>query len=40
MAGMARIRDQLGDRWPACADELTPPIRFGLELATKGWTSS
>lgn len=33
MAGMARIRDQLGDRWPACADDLTPPIRFGLELA-------
>jgi aspartyl-tRNA(Asn)/glutamyl-tRNA(Gln) amidotransferase subunit A len=32
---MARIREQLGDRWPACADELTPPIRFGLELAEK-----
>jgi len=35
MAGMARIREQLGDRWPACAEELTPPIRFGLELAEK-----
>ena len=35
MAGMARIRDQLGDRWPACADDLTPPIRFGLELAER-----
>jgi aspartyl-tRNA(Asn)/glutamyl-tRNA(Gln) amidotransferase subunit A len=35
MGGMARIRDQLGDRWPACADELTPQIRFGLELAEK-----
>ena len=35
MAGMARIREQLGDRWPACADELTPPIRFGLDLAAK-----
>lgn len=33
MGGMARILDQLGDRWPACADELTPQIRFGLELA-------
>ncbi len=35
MSGMAHIREQLGDRWPACADELTPPIRFGLDLATK-----
>jgi Asp-tRNA(Asn)/Glu-tRNA(Gln) amidotransferase A subunit family amidase len=33
MGGMARILDQLGDRWPACADELTPQIKFGLELA-------
>lgn len=35
MSGMARILDQLGDRWPACADDLTPQIRFGLELAEK-----
>lgn len=33
MGGMARILDQLGDRWPACADDLTPQIKFGLELA-------
>ena len=35
MSGMAHIREQLGDRWPACAGDLTPPIRFGLELAEK-----
>jgi aspartyl-tRNA(Asn)/glutamyl-tRNA(Gln) amidotransferase subunit A len=35
MAGMARIREQLGDRWPACVDELTPPIRYGMELAVQ-----
>lgn len=35
MSGMAHILGELGDRWPACADELTPPIRFGLELAEK-----
>ena len=33
LGGMARIRDQLGERWPACASELTPAIRFGIELA-------
>jgi aspartyl-tRNA(Asn)/glutamyl-tRNA(Gln) amidotransferase subunit A len=35
MGGMAGIREELGDRWPACAADLTPPIRFGLELAEK-----
>jgi aspartyl-tRNA(Asn)/glutamyl-tRNA(Gln) amidotransferase subunit A len=33
IGGMARIREQLGERWPDCAPELTPAIRFGLELA-------
>lgn len=33
LAGMAEIRHALGDRWPGCADDLTPQIRFGLELA-------
>jgi aspartyl-tRNA(Asn)/glutamyl-tRNA(Gln) amidotransferase subunit A len=33
IGGMARIRDQLGERWPDCAPQLTPAIRFGLELA-------
>jgi aspartyl-tRNA(Asn)/glutamyl-tRNA(Gln) amidotransferase subunit A len=33
IGGMARIRDQLGERWPDCAPDLTPAIRFGVELA-------
>lgn len=35
MAGMARIREQLGELWPACAEDLTPSIRFGVELAER-----
>lgn len=35
LGGMGRLREQLGDRWPACAPDLTPSIRFGLELAEK-----
>jgi aspartyl-tRNA(Asn)/glutamyl-tRNA(Gln) amidotransferase subunit A len=35
LAGLAEIRKDLGDRWPDCADELTPQIRVGLELADK-----
>lgn len=35
LSGLPRIREQLGDRWPACADDLTPAIRFGLEMAEK-----
>jgi aspartyl-tRNA(Asn)/glutamyl-tRNA(Gln) amidotransferase subunit A len=31
ISGMIDIRSELGDRWPGCADELTPEIRFGLE---------
>jgi aspartyl-tRNA(Asn)/glutamyl-tRNA(Gln) amidotransferase subunit A len=34
---MARIRDQLGDRWPDRAAELTPAIRFGIELAEQSF---
>lgn len=30
---MIAVHAQLGDRWPACADVLTPEIRFGLETA-------
>jgi aspartyl-tRNA(Asn)/glutamyl-tRNA(Gln) amidotransferase subunit A len=33
LAGLAEVRKDLGERWPACADELTPQIRVGLELA-------
>jgi len=33
LSGAAGILLELGDRWPACADELTPQIRFLLEIA-------
>ncbi|MFM8857680.1 MAG: amidase, partial [Actinomycetota bacterium] len=33
ISGMLPIHAQLGDLWPACADVLTPEIRFGLETA-------
>ena len=31
VTGMIAIAAELGDRWPACADDLTPEIRDGLE---------
>lgn len=31
ISGMLPIHAQLGDKWPDCADVLTPEIRFGLE---------
>lgn len=30
ITGMAAIKFQLGDQWPACADQLTPEIRYGV----------
>ncbi|MBI2705495.1 MAG: amidase [Actinobacteria bacterium] len=33
LGGMAGIRMELADLWPGCADDLTPQIRFGLQLA-------
>jgi aspartyl-tRNA(Asn)/glutamyl-tRNA(Gln) amidotransferase subunit A len=39
ISGMIAIEAQLGDKWPACADELTPEIRHGLE-STKGLYNS
>jgi aspartyl-tRNA(Asn)/glutamyl-tRNA(Gln) amidotransferase subunit A len=35
ISGMIAIEAQLGDRYPACADQLTPEMRYGLE-STKG----
>jgi Asp-tRNA(Asn)/Glu-tRNA(Gln) amidotransferase A subunit family amidase len=35
LGGLGRIREQLGERWPECADDLTPQIRFGLEMAER-----
>jgi Asp-tRNA(Asn)/Glu-tRNA(Gln) amidotransferase A subunit family amidase len=34
LSGAATILMELGNRWPACAEELTPQIRFLLEMAT------
>ena len=31
ISGMIAIASELGDAWPACADDLTPEIRDGLE---------
>jgi aspartyl-tRNA(Asn)/glutamyl-tRNA(Gln) amidotransferase subunit A len=31
ISGMLEIREQLGDLWPACANDLTPEMRFALE---------
>jgi aspartyl-tRNA(Asn)/glutamyl-tRNA(Gln) amidotransferase subunit A len=31
ISGMLAIRAELGERWPDCADDLTPEMRFGLE---------
>jgi aspartyl-tRNA(Asn)/glutamyl-tRNA(Gln) amidotransferase subunit A len=32
ISGMISIASELGDMWPACADDLTPEMRAGLEL--------
>ncbi len=31
ISGMIAVRAELGDRYPDCADQLTPEIRYGLE---------
>ena len=33
LAGLAEIRNDLGDLYPDCADDLTPQIAFGLRMA-------
>ena len=33
ISGMISIWAELGDKWPACADQLTPEMKAGLELA-------
>jgi len=33
LSGNIEIEAQLAEYWPACADELTPEIRFGMQLA-------
>ena len=33
MSNLAQLRRALGDRWPACKDDLTLEMAFGLDLA-------
>ena len=33
LSGNLGVEAQLADHWPACADQLTPEIRFGMEAA-------
>jgi aspartyl-tRNA(Asn)/glutamyl-tRNA(Gln) amidotransferase subunit A len=33
LTGLLGIKSALGDAWPACAEELTPEIKFGLQWA-------
>lgn len=35
LSGLGTIRKNLGDLWPDCAGQLTPQIRFGLEMAER-----
>jgi Asp-tRNA(Asn)/Glu-tRNA(Gln) amidotransferase A subunit family amidase len=34
LAGLVGVRHLLGDRYPACTDDLTPEIQFGLNVAS------
>ena len=38
ISGMIAIAAELGDAWPACADDLTPEIRDGLERTRRACT--
>ena len=33
LTNLVQLREELGDRWPECADDLTPEIAFGLQFA-------
>ena len=35
LAGLVSVRGMLGDRWPACADDLTPEMNFGMQTAVQ-----
>ncbi len=35
LSNLATLVAQLGDLWPACRDQLTPEITFGLDVATE-----
>ncbi len=40
LSGNIAIEAQLIDQWPACADDLTPEIRFGMEMAVGKYDSA
>jgi aspartyl-tRNA(Asn)/glutamyl-tRNA(Gln) amidotransferase subunit A len=40
LSGNIGIEAQLVDHWPACADDLTPEIRFGMEMAAGKYDST
>ena len=40
LSGLISIRGQLGDRWPACEDQLTPEIAYGLRWAEGKWDAA
>ncbi len=33
LTNLVQLREELGERWPGCADDLTPEIAFGLQFA-------
>ncbi len=35
LSGLAEVRNELGDRYPGCAGDLTSEMRFGLKMAAK-----
>jgi aspartyl-tRNA(Asn)/glutamyl-tRNA(Gln) amidotransferase subunit A len=37
MAGQVQLLGELGDRWPECAEDMTPEIAFGLRLGEQVW---
>ena len=40
LSGLISIRGQLGDLWPACADQLTPEMSYGLRWAEGRWDAA
>lgn len=40
LSGNLNIEAQLGDAWPACADDLTPEIRFGMRNSVGKYDSA
>jgi aspartyl-tRNA(Asn)/glutamyl-tRNA(Gln) amidotransferase subunit A len=37
MANQVALRNELGDRWPACQPDMTTEMAFGLKLAEQVW---